>query len=442
MKWLTRVAVVFCVLVALLALVPFFVTLNDYIPVIESEISARLEQPVSIDNLHATAFPAPQVVIDGITIGSAEDIRVGKLSFRPELRSLLSREKLIKRVEVTDVVVSEKALGTLLALAQRESARPAAVRVERIRFDNIVVKLEQASFGPFDASVEVGGGTRPGEITMVTRDNAVKARITPEGERYRLDISARAWTPPAGPQVHFDTLDIKGIATASNAELDDVSAKLYGGALTGKMTIAWDKAFTLKGAFEVTEVEMKPLAALLSRETRLSGKLQAKPVFSAHAANSAKLLDALRMETPFTVRNGILHGFDIAQAATSLLKQSAAGGETRFDTLAGHLVMEHGAYRFTQLDIASGQLAARGNVTVSRTRALSGELKANVTGLGRAVTVPLSVAGTLDAPLLYPNAAALAGAAAGTAILGPGLGTAAGARIGEITKELFGSKKR
>ena len=442
MKWLKRSAVVLFVLVALLALVPFFVTLNDYIPVIENEISARLEQPVSIDNLHASAFPTPQVVIDGITIGSAEDIRVGKLSFRPDVRSLLSGEKVIRSVEVKDVVISEKALGTLLALAQRDTAGPAAIRLERIRLDNIVLKLEQASFGPFDALIEVGTTQQPGEITMVTRDNAVKARITPEGERYVLDISARAWTPPAGPAIHFDALDIKGVATATNAELKDVSAKLYSGAVTGKMTIAWDKGFTLKGNFEVADVEMKPLAALVSRETRLSGKLHAKPVFSAHAADSAHLLDGLRVETPFSVRNGALHGFDIAQAATSLLKQSAAGGETRFDTLSGQLVMEHGAYRFTQLDIASGLLAARGNVTVSRTKALSGELNANATGVGRAVTVPLVVAGTLDAPLLYPNTAALAGAAVGTAILGPGLGTAAGAKLGEITGGLFGKKKR
>jgi hypothetical protein len=57
------------------------------------------------------------------------------------------------------------------------------------------------------------------------------------------------------------------------------------------------------------------------------------------------------------------------------------------------------------------------------------------------VSVPLIVSGTLDKPLVYPSKAALAGAAVGTAILGPGLGTSLGSKAGSAVsglKDLFG----
>ena len=61
----------------------------------------------------------------------------------------------------------------------------------------------------------------------------------------------------------------------------------------------------------------------------------------------------------------MLYGMDIKQAATSLIKQGTKGGETNFDQLSGLVNRERGAIRLTQLKIASGALAAEGNVTIS-----------------------------------------------------------------------------
>ncbi len=53
----------------------------------------------------------------------------------------------------------------------------------------------------------------------------------------------------------------------------------------------------------------------------LSGKLTAKPVFSASASKADQLASALRLETPFDVQNGVLHGIDVKKAATSLISK-------------------------------------------------------------------------------------------------------------------------
>jgi hypothetical protein len=82
-------------------------------------------------------------------------------------------------------------------------------------------------------------------------------------------------------------------------------------------------------------------------------------------------------------------------------------------------------------------------VTIAPDRQLQGRIEVNLGAkvVGTAVGVPLLVEGTLDQPQLRLTRAALAGAAIGTLIM-PGVGTGAGATLGEKIsnglKGLFG----
>ena len=275
---------------------------------------------------------------------------------------------------------------------------------------------------------------------ITTQDGKLKASVKPDKSKYLIEATAQAWKLPAGPAIEFEQLVIKGVATLNDADFSHISAKLYGGTVTGKTTVAWHKGLRLHGDFDINQVELKSLVPLLSPGTRMSGKLNAKPVFSASAADANQLMSALRLETPFNVQNGVLHGVDIQKAATSLIKQGASGGETHFEQLSGRLVRERGAYQFTQLKISSGALAADGNVSISAKQELSGRVNAQVKAVGTSASVPLNVAGTVHSPLLYPTGGTMAGAAVGTAILGPGFGTSVGMKAGQFAEKLFGGK--
>ena len=440
MNWLKAIVLVLGALIALAAIVPFFVTLNDYIPALENEISARVGEPVSIENLHAGLLPVPHARVEGMAIGTAGEIQVANVTLKPDLWSLIGNDKVIRSVEFDDVTLTQKGVGALAALSQGDRGA-GKFTIKNVRLSNATVKLEHSKFGPFDVEVRVSSLPGQGVVALKTRDGALEAKAVPDGEHFRIDIVARKWTPPVGPQFVFDELDVKGVVRANDAQLSPVSAKLYGGTASGEAMVAWDKGVTIKGKLELKQIELSQPVALLSPTTRVSGRIDAKPVFSASAATADQLDDALHVESPFTVHNGVLHGFDIAAAAASFGTQSR-GGQTRFDQLEGRVTQERRSYRFTDLRIASGAIAARGNVSISPSKALSGQISASASGLGRTVTMPLSVAGTLDSPRLVPNAKALAGALAGTAVLGPGVGTAAGAKLGEVVEGVLGGKKR
>ena len=443
MKWLTHIVVIVAALVGVLALIPFFFSVDDYIPLVEKELSARLEMPVSIDDLDISLFPIPHVRAEGIALGKTEDITVSKIRLTPDVWSLLDSSKVIRSVELEEVTLSQRAIAVLMDVAQRGRGGPGTLRIEAIKLKTALLKLDNASFGPFDAEVQVGSAGQRGEIKLSTQDGALDVRLTPVQDRYALELTAKSWTPPIGPALRFDSLEVKGSVTNTAAELGHVEARLYGGSANGNVNARWQEGISLKGQLDLKQIELKDVVALLSPTTRVSGRLDASPVFSADAPAAEKLDEALRLDSNFTVRDGILHGIDLPAAAAALTRQRQSGGQTRFDQLSGHLSAARKSYRFTQLRIASGPLSASGNVTIAPNKALSGELSASASAAGRVAAVPLVVAGTVDSPMVYPNPKALIGAAAGTAILGPGLGTAAGSKLGEIAGGLLeGARKR
>ena len=452
MKWLKRILIALVLPLAIAVALPFFISLNDYIPQIEQEASTKLKEPVSIKTIKFAALPLPHVTVDGIMVGTTGDIKLGKVRVTPDLFSLLQSTKIIKSIEIDSLALTQDAINKIQVWVKAEAAKlpqqPPQVRVESIRLNNVLVNFGKASFGPFDARVSLDSKGEPENVSIATQDGKLKALIKPDKadksgkSKFLIDASAKSWSLPVGPALVFDELIIKGVATLNDANLNKVSAKLYGGTAIGKATLNWHKGMQLDGNLDISHMELRQVASMLSPTTHVSGKLSAKPIFSASAISADQLMNALRLETFFNVQNGALYGVDIQKAATSQLKRGVSGGETRFEQLSGHLVKEHGGYSFTQLKIASGALAVDGNVNVSPKKELSGRINAQVKALGTSANVPLTVAGTVGAPILYPTGGTMAGAAVGTVILGPGIGTSVGAKVGGWVEGLFGKKEK
>ena len=444
MKWVRRISVGLAALVVVLLVLPFFIALDDYIPRIEKEASSRLGEPVSIGSLKLALMPLPHLTVTGISVGKAEDVKVGKVTVAPDLTSLMSPAKVIRSIEIDGVVLTQRALDKIPVWSKSDpqgGRQPPQIRVESIRLRDALIRFERANFGPFDATAKLNHSGEPETLSIVARDGKLKLEIKPEKSSYRIEALAKGWQPPLGPRIMFDELGIRGVATLHHAELSEVRARLYGGTVAGSATVAWKKGLQIKGRAAVQQVEIRQLLVALGRPASMSGRLNASPVFSAGAASAAQLAGALRLETPFDVRNGVLHGVDISKAATSFIgKEGTKGGETRFDQLSGHLAVDRGTRRLTRILISSGALAADGNVTVSPQEQLSGRINANLKVAGVSTGVPLNVSGTTQSPMVFPTGGTVAGAAAGTALLGPGLGTTTGAKVGGWVEGLFGGR--
>src|SRR3989338_934734 len=235
----------------------------------------------------------------------------------------------------------------------------------------------------------------------------------------------------------FDQIKARVAVQPEHLELNALEARLYGGKLSGKMSIN-RKDTVLAAEVAVNGIAMQSLVEALTNEVLFTGNMDGAAKFSMRLDEFERFPENLQLAGNFPLRSGVLTKVDLVQAASNLGKANTAGGTTRFDDLTGLLNVDASGYHFRKLKIVSGALNAEGRVDVSPSLQLGGMLDTEVKGTAGLVSMPMVVSGTLNNPVVRPSKSALAGAAVGTAILGPGLGTAVGIKIGGFLNKLFG----
>lgn len=110
MKWVKRAALAVVALRALLLVLPFVVSVDDYRPGIERELSARLKELVSITRLRAHGLPLPDATPAYIRIGKTDDVKRAALVITPDISSLLAANKVIRSVELSGLRLTQAGL--------------------------------------------------------------------------------------------------------------------------------------------------------------------------------------------------------------------------------------------------------------------------------------------------------------------------------------------
>lgn len=235
----------------------------------------------------------------------------------------------------------------------------------------------------------------------------------------------------------FDQISARVAARPDRMELSSLEVKLYGGKLSGAASINRRNAM-LTGEVAAVGIAMQPLVEALTNEVLFGGSMESAAKFSIRMDAFERFPGNLQLAGNFHLRDGVLTKVGLAQAASSPGKAGTKGGSTRFDDLTGLLNVDESGYHFRKLKIKSGSLNAEGKIDINPSLQISGMLDADVKGTAGLVSMPMVVSGTLSDPVIRPSGSALAGAAVGTAVLGPGLGTAIGVKVGGFLNQLFG----
>ena len=199
-------------IVVLLGVAPLFISLNDYVLLVEEEVSAKLREPVKITGLRAGGLPLPHVMVDGISIGKSGIVTAARVTITPDLWSLLGSTKVIHSIRVDRLVLTQKAIQKIPSWTKAASAEAGqrasdvTVRVKSIRLDNAVVMLQKAPFGPFDGHLALNNDNSLDVASITTTDGKLHALIKPERSHYRVDVKATDWKLPVGPALRFDEL--------------------------------------------------------------------------------------------------------------------------------------------------------------------------------------------------------------------------------------------
>lgn len=424
-----------------LVVVPFLIPMSAYIIQAEQVASAALGVPVQIGGIRLAVLPTPRLNVTNVVVGNDEDFKVDDVAMVPAIFSVFSDVKTISSVTAKRPVMKKSALDILANFSKGdidEESHPMAVTIREISIREAKLIWPEMDFPEVDIDIFLTSDNKPESAKLETTDRKLRIDLIPEEGRQLIAVTAKNWTLPVGAPLLIDQMQGEMVLVDNKLDMQNLDINLYGGKVSANAILTWQQDWQLSGKLNVAGLQLAKPVGLVSKTTQLSGSLSGDGSFKAKAKEPAKLADVLNAHFQFKVLDGVLDGIDLAKAATLLVSKGNAEGQTKFDTLTGLLNVSGKQYHLRNLNVISGLLTATGDVKMKSNKQLDGVVKVEVKKGVSFAEVPLQVSGTVDDPKVFPTKAAMAGAAAGTAILGPGVGTSLGIQAAGKIKSLFG----
>ena len=441
MKNIRRPAVIVIIVLVALFVIPFLIPMGSYIHRIETVAKESLGVPVRIGSLRLAFLPTPRVNASDVVVGDDEALTVENVAIVPDITSIFSEVKAVSVIKIDAPVIKKSALAIVDRLNERAGKEPPGdtqVLIRRIVLNDVRLVWPDMTLPALDAVLYMSDTNKPERAEITSADGHLEATLQPNGDAQSILVHADHWQVPVGPPLLIDKLAMEMTLKDSRLDIPKIDIDLYDGKLTGSAALHWAKTWQLNGKLNIDHLAVKDAVAAVSKGTRLSGKLFGDGAYHATARTPAGLADALQGEFKFHVDNGVLYGLDLAKAATMLLSRGQQGGETKFDALSGVLKVSGKLYHLQQLKVVSGLLTATGQVKILPSKQLDGVIDVDLKKGVSLATIPLQVSGTVSKPSVFPTKAAMAGAVAGTAVLGPGVGTTLGVKAGSAVEKIKG----
>lgn len=425
-----------------LIVLPFLIPTEKYLAQFERTATEMLGVPVQIAHARLYFLPTPRLSVDGVVIGKQQDITIESISVVPSLSTLFSETRTIA-LHIHQPTIKDSAVAIISPLldAKSDSSGPSPVEISSIEIDDLKLVWPPFKLPLFNAQASFAKGMQFLDAEINSEDGQLVANILPTDTGHSIVLKMQDWVMPLSKPFLVNEGRVDMALVGSQLDISKINMQLYGGSINGNAKLNWKKAWQLNGQLYVKDVSLKAPTKMLNPNTYMDGRLVGNGRFGANAKNAGQLMDQLRAEFTFTVNNGVLYGLDLVKIASLLIKQSPKGGQTQFDTFTGQLAISGKRYHLKRLQVSSGLISAKGEVKINEQEKLDGKTDVEIKQSVGLVSVPLVVSGTLQNPSVFPSKAALAGAAVGTAILGPGLGTSLGSKAGDAVKglkDLFG----
>ena len=435
----------FLIFITLLIILPFFIPVRTYLDKAERVASDKLGVPVSIASGRLLLLPSPRVVVSGIEAGKLGEVKIDEVVAIPALGTLFSTTKIID-LQIGQPVIKQGALEFISSLSGKESgdvSEPAPVSVRLITVKGLQLDWPDTKLPDVNADLVLteAGSLQSARVESI--DGSLVADVTPEAKGHLIMLKAEKWSPPMDFPLQVEHADAEMHLSEGRLDIPHLAVGLYGGKVKGEAVLTWAKGWQTSGKMHVESISVKEPSRLMNQSVYLSGGLSGNGHFSSKAKNAAELVNHMHADFKFNISKGVLHGVDLVKVASLLIKQGDKGGETRFDEFSGLLNITGKQYHLRDIKISSGLLAATGQVKIKPNKALDGAVEVELKRSVSLVAIPLDVSGTVSEPVVLPSKAALAGAVAGTAVLGPGVGTSLGVKAGgaiDKFKGLFQNK--
>ncbi len=382
---------------------PLLYPLNLYLPSLQKSLSTLLRSPVTIGDISVAYAPMPRFVLEHVVIGLERQAQIRRIVVVPEYVSWLGGGKRVKQLLVEGATVKQQfLLETPMLLQGLQQDKRFFVR--KMNFTDAYVAMTHESLGPYQAEVSMDRVGALQSVQLTQEGKSATLTVEPFEGKYKYSFDAQTWMFDGLEGIKFSTLTVNGLGNADGVDFNDIRGVLYGGTVTGTAKLFFDGQWRLLGKYKLANLQAEPLTSVFSRSTTLEGRLNAEGSFVASARYLEDLAKKPQAQARVVVRSGSVNNFDLITAIryNDSSGNGLRGGKTRFDDLSFTFDMRDHSYRFSGVSLQSGLLSASGNVALSDKGGWSGGVHVRLKSAANPLSVPLSVSGPLDSPLLRP----------------------------------------
>ncbi|MEO7729086.1 MAG: hypothetical protein ABIS45_17685, partial [Burkholderiales bacterium] len=400
-KWgsllLTGLIILLLAGVAILQVAP----MNGYIPGAEKVLSERLQEPVSIGGLRFTLFPTPQLKLEHIAIGAAQDVKVDSATIDVTSTAIFDEHtKDINEIELSGVVIEQDALPRLIAWSKAPAAA-SRLQLQHIKINAIKLALHGVEMPSLDAviTLDKDGGWQK----LSVKDSKANLELTPlkEPGEMRATFTASAWTPPAGLTVEFSELAATATIRRGQATITGIEGRVFGGAFKGDAVLKWNSGLAADGELSFKNADVAQVLAGFTNNFMASGVLDTVMKFSTQGQTPDELFAAPRVTATFTLQKGTLNNLDLVRAIQSTSRAGLRGGRTPYSEISGEAQSAANRISYRNLKLTAGPLNAHGAVDVSPAGELAGRLNVQLGTQGVSIARgTLNVSGGMKDPVL------------------------------------------
>lgn len=373
-------------------------TFGFYIPTLERQLTQSLGQRVAIQDLHFSSYPMPHWDLDGVTIGDGAGLRIAKARLFPTLAAWFSDTKVVQRVEIEGLSLAENDFAALSAWRKRQ-LRSVPMQFEHLQLKDAKFSHPLLDVFNFNAAVDLRRG-RFAQARIQSSDQRFNINLLPQGETLRIELDATKSVMPFEPRLPFDSLKVLAELREDVLMLNTIDAQLLDGYASGTGEVGWTKGWNLKTDLELKQIAVEPGLARFTRETKVTGTLEAKLRVVTEADALENFFAAPQVQATFRVKNGEYSGIDLVRAIQAQSRGGNIGGKTHFTDLSGYFQYAKGRYQYRQLKLQGGVVSASGNLEIDPEHKLSGNLLGDLQTKLAKQRMAFVFSGNLGAPVL------------------------------------------
>jgi hypothetical protein len=381
------------VLILVLGLI-HVMNLTMLIEPIEKLATENVGEPVKVQQVHASLFPQPHLILTGVAVGSKEDIKIGSVNMVSAVSMLFNDVKVFKSIDINTVTLTPADFGRQAQWVSNV-AKSGKLKIEKITLKQISFKVSDLELEAFNGKVALTPSGELDNVELINASGNLTLLLTPQNGSAAITLTASDWQPPLFKRLAFDEVTATGMISQNQVSFSQIEAKAFGGTIKAQGELSWGGRLSTSGNFELIKMTLPRILSAYDSGASVDGILNATAAFTSNANEASELVSAAEVDANFEALAGKVNGIALSHAlvAGPASRPSADADFTRFDTLTGNLQYKDGQYKYKQFVLKTEQFRARGNFNIEPDKKVSGKISAELTSTSQRRQASFTVSG-------------------------------------------------